>query len=129
MKIKKFTCIYCGAPKVNEYKSPYIMCDYCGSFTDIDYTLGLDTWNESPERTREYSVKKLKYMSDIDTALKRKDKTGYSKLQAEYWDYYYKTYPAYLPPSVDTSEKYDAYIKLCAESSTEYGFDPKWQDY
>ena len=129
MKIKKFTCINCGAPKVNEYKSPYIMCDYCGSFTDIDYTLGLDKWNESPERTREYSVKKLQYMSDIDTALRRKDKGRYRSLQAGYWDYYYKTYPAYLPPSVDNPLKYYAYIELCAESSTEYGFDPKWQDY
>ena len=129
MKIKKFTCINCGAPKVNEYKSPYIMCDYCGSFTDIDYTLGLDTWNESPERTQEYVQKKFYYINEIEKALKKNDKVKYKQQQIAYWDFYYKTYPAYLPPSVDTEEKYNAYIELCGESSTEYGFDPKWQDY
>lgn len=129
MKIKKFTCIYCGSPKVNEYKSPYIMCDYCGSFTDIDYTLGLDTWNESPERTQKYVQKKFFYINEIDKALKKNDKVKYKQVQISYWDFYYKTYPAYLPPSVDTEEKYNAYIELCGESSTEYGFDPKWQDY
>jgi DNA-directed RNA polymerase subunit RPC12/RpoP len=129
MKIKKFICINCGAPKVNEYKSPYIMCDYCGSFTDIDYTLGLESWNESPERTASYQQKKIDLMAKINTALHKNDKQTYRKLQAEFWDYYYKTYPAYLPPSVDTTEKYDAYITLCAESSAEYGFDIKWQEY
>jgi hypothetical protein len=43
MRIKKFTCIQCGGPKVNPYTMPYIMCDFCGSFTDIDFR------NEVPE--------------------------------------------------------------------------------
>jgi len=129
MKIKKFTCVNCGAPKVNEYKSPYIMCDYCGSFTDIDYTLGLDKWNESTVKTLNYQATKIALMNKIQAALQRGDKEQYHSLQKDFWDYYYRTFPAYLPPSIDDGYKYRDYIEVCAESSTEYGFDPKWQEY
>ena len=129
MKIKKFTCIGCGAPKVNEYRSPYIICDYCGTFTDVDYTLGLESWNESPEKTAKYVEKKADLMAKINNALNKNDRILYRKLQHEYWDYYYTTYPAYLPPTVDTKEIYTAYINLCADSTTEYGFESKWQEY
>lgn len=129
MKIKKFTCVNCGAPKVNPYKSPYIMCDYCGSFTDIDYTLGLDKWNESTVKTLNYQATKIALMNKIQAALQRGDKEQYYSLQKDFWDYYYRTFPAYLPPSIDDGYKYRDYIDVCAESSTEYGFDPKWQEY
>lgn len=129
MKIKKFTCINCGAPKVNEYKSPYIMCDYCGSFTDIDFTLGLDKWNESTTKTLNYQYNKVALMNSIQAALQKGDKKKYYDLQREFWDYYYRMYPAYLPPSIDDGYKYRDYLDVCAESSTEYGFDPKWQEY
>ena len=123
MRIKKFTCINCGAPKVNQYKSPYIVCDYCGSFTDIDYTLGLDFWNQQPLKTLGYEFNKISYMTQIQSALQKGDKQNYYRLQREYWDYYYRTYPAYLPPSVDTAEKYKMYLDICALSSTNSGFD------
>jgi hypothetical protein len=51
MKIKKFSCYQCGAPKINPYLSPYIICDFCGSFTDIDFAVGLEAWNKDPKRT------------------------------------------------------------------------------
>ena len=41
----------------------------------------------------------------------------------KFWDYYYKTYPAYLPPSIDRPDVYKMYIDVCAESSTNSGFD------
>lgn len=123
MRIKKFICINCGAPKVNEYKSPYIVCDYCGSFTDIDYTLGLDFWNQSPKTTTAYMFNKIEFAAKIRDALMRGATKEYYTLQRQYWDYYYTTYPAYLPPSVDTPDKYKMYLDVCAESSTNYGFD------
>ncbi len=126
MRIKKFTCINCGSPKVNEYKSPYIMCDYCGSFTDIDFTLGMNFWNQSALTNIGYAFNKMNFMSRIQAAQQKNDKETYWKLQREYWDYYYRTYPAYLPPSIDDGYKYRDYLDVCAESSTDAGFNPKW---
>jgi DNA-directed RNA polymerase subunit RPC12/RpoP len=123
VRIKKFTCNSCGAPKVNEYTSPYIVCDYCGSFTDIDFAIGMDYWNSAPAVTLEYQFNKIAFAGKLQTALQNKDRSEYITLQREYWDYYYRTYPAYLPPSIDTGEKYKLYLDVCAESSTEYAFD------
>jgi DNA-directed RNA polymerase subunit RPC12/RpoP len=128
MRIKKFTCINCGAPKVNEYKSPYIMCDYCGSFTDIDFTLGMNFWNQSPLTNIGYAFNKMQMASRMQSAMRSGDKAGYYKLQREYWDYYYRTYPPYLPPSIDTPEKYAMYLDVCADSSTNYAFSPTNND-
>ncbi|HMS34360.1 MAG TPA: hypothetical protein PKC91_09750 [Ignavibacteria bacterium] len=123
MRIKKFTCISCGAPKVNEYNSPYIVCDYCGSFTDIDFALGMDYWNSAPAVTLEYQFNKIAFAGKLQTALQNRDRSQYIKLQRFYWDYYYRTYPAYLPPSIDTGDKYKLYLDVCANSSSEYAFD------
>ena len=98
MKIKKFTCINCGAPKINEYTEPYIMCDYCGSFTDIDYTLGLNFWTAAPEKTQKYMREKIDYTMKLEEAFKKGDKNKYRNLQYAYWDDYYKFYPEYVPP-------------------------------
>jgi len=127
MRIKKFTCINCGAPKVNEYKSPYIVCDYCGSFTDIDYTLGLDFWKEDPVKTEIYKAKKIELAHRMAYAVNTGNKSEHNKLQNYFWDFYYKTYPEYLPPSIDNEEKYNIYIKVCADSSTNYAFDKSWE--
>lgn len=123
MRIKKFTCISCGAPKVNEYRSPYIVCDYCGSFTDIDFALGMDFWNSVPAVTLNYQFNKIAFADRLHSAIQNMDRKEYSKLQRDYWDYYYRTYPAYLPPSIDTAEKYKLYLDVCADSSTDYAFD------
>jgi DNA-directed RNA polymerase subunit RPC12/RpoP len=123
MRIKKFTCINCGAPKVNTYTSPYIVCDYCGSFTDIDFSMGMDFWNQSPLKTAGYAFNKMQYMSSLQYAMQKGDKVEYSRLQRSYWDYYYRTYPAYLPPSIDTAEEYKLYLDVCADSSTSSAFD------
>lgn len=123
MRIKKFTCINCGAPKVNEYNSPYIVCDYCGSFTDIDFALGMNFWNQSPLTTIGYQFNKILYAQQLQRAMLSSDKAEYNRLQREYWDFYYRTYPAYLPPSINTGEKYKLYLDVCADSSTEYAFD------
>ena len=81
MRIKKFTCINCGAPKVNKYKLPYIVCDFCGSFTDIDYTVGFDVWNEDPVKTEKYKSSKIQFVTKAQNALQRNAKEEYYKLQ------------------------------------------------
>lgn len=129
MRIKKFRCIQCGAPKVNAYTTPYIMCDFCASFTDIDFAVGIETWNENAVTTAGYQLKKIELTTRSQNALARRDRDEYYRLQREYWDFYYRSFPAYLPPTVDTGEKYDLYLEICAVSSVESGFDPKWQTY
>lgn len=126
MKIKKFKCIQCGAPKINPYSSPYIVCDFCGAFTDIDFEQGLDAWNKNPKRTEKYSIEKLKFESKLAELLGKGNKEGYQKVQHEYWDLYYKIYPEYLPPTINTDEKYKMYLAICADVSTVYAFDENW---
>ena len=128
MRVKKFTCINCGAPKINEYRSPYIVCDYCGSFTDIDYTLGLDFWKEDPAKTAKYQLIKISITSQCQKALQKCKRDEYYRLQYKYWDDYYRIFPAYLPPSIDTSEEYGLYLNICAGSSTKYAFDKYWTE-
>ena len=129
MRIKKFRCIQCGGPKVNPYTTPYIMCDFCGSFTDIDFAVGMEKWNESAPKTLNNQYQKMALMSRAQTALAAGDQRGYFAIQKEFWDFYYRSFPAYLPPSIDDDLKYAIYLEICAISSTESAFDPKWQQY
>ncbi len=126
MKIKKFTCIQCGAPKINPYFSPYIICDFCGSLTDIDFTVGITAWNKDPKRIEKYEIAKVNFEQRLAQLLGKGDKENYQKVQCNYWDLYYKIYPEYLPPSINTDEKYKPYLEVCAISSTEYAFDDSW---
>ena len=105
------------------------MCDFCGAFTDIDFAIGMDTWNESAPTTLNYQFQKMALMSRAQSALAMGDQRGYYAIQKEFWDFYYRSFPAYLPPSIDTDKKYAIYLEICAVSSTESAFDPKWQQY
>lgn len=127
MKIKRFTCIRCGAPKVNSYTLPYIVCDFCGTFTDMDASIGMDVWNRDEDITKYYQKRKVEYEKQLHYALNKKKRDEYLAVQHKYWDVYYKLFPEYLPPTVHESGKYDAFLAICAESSTEMAFDPKWK--
>lgn len=105
------------------------MCDFCGSFTDIDFAVGIETWNENAATTAGYQLKKIELTTRSQNALVRGDRNEYYRLQYEYWDFYYRSFPAYLPPTIDTGEEYALYLEICAVSSVESGFDPKWQAY
>lgn len=126
MKIKKFTCISCGAPKINPYTSPYILCDFCGTLTDIDFAVGMQAWNTDPKRTDKYNNAKIHFEDRLAEQLGKGDKEGYQKTQYDYWDIYYKYFPEYLPPTINTDVKYNAYLDVCAISTTEYAFNDKW---
>lgn len=129
MRVKKFRCMQCGGPKINSYTTPYIVCDFCGTLTDIDFAIGVETWEQDKGTTLRYQTQKGDLMSRSQAALGRGDRDGYYHLQREYWDIYYRAFPAYLPPTIDTDEKYAVYLEVCAVSSVESGFDPKWQKY
>ena len=55
----------CGAPKINPYLSPYIVCDFCGTFTDIDFEQSLNACNKDPKRTERYTKEKVKFEENI----------------------------------------------------------------
>lgn len=129
MRVKKFRCIQCGGPKINPYNTPYIMCDFCGAFTDVDFAVGIETWTEDASATNSYQFKKADLMHRSQIALASGDRDDYYRLQREYWDFYYQTFPAYLPPTIDDVQKYNIYLDVCAVSSVESGFDPKWHRY
>lgn len=129
MRVKKFRCIQCGGPKINRYTTPYIMCDFCGVLTDIDFAIGIEKWNANVGTTLQYQIRKADLMSRSQAALGPGDRDGYYHLQREYWDIYYRSFPAYLPPTIDTDEKYAVYLEVCSVSSVESGLDPKWQKY
>jgi len=114
---------------VNAYHSPYIMCDFCGSFTDIDFAVGMDTWNASALNTAGYQLRKMQVMGQAQAALARGDRNSYFSRQWEFWNDYYQTFPAYLPPTIGDDVSYRLYLEVCALSATESAFDLKWQQY
>jgi DNA-directed RNA polymerase subunit RPC12/RpoP len=119
MLVKKFTCHHCGAPKVNSYKNPYIVCDYCGFMIDVDYTAGLQVWNHSEEHTARYVEMKQKFETNSAKYLKQKNKEAYRKEQYNYWDFYYTHFPEYLPPTIPAGEKYNLFIKAAADMAAD----------
>jgi hypothetical protein len=127
MKVKKFVCINCGAPKVNEYKSPYIVCDYCGSFYDVDYELGFNFWSAKPEYTQIYVAKKAEMIGKSQMLKLANNREEYRFVQRDYWDTYYRCFPPYLPPSIDSEKKYNLYLDVAADITTDYAFEQKWK--
>jgi hypothetical protein len=89
----------------------------------------MDTWNESVLATAGYQLRKIALTQQMQAALGAGDRDRYYYLQREFWDLYYKTFPPFLPPTIDNGEKYNLYLEVCAVSSVESGFDPKWHEY
>ena len=52
MRLKKFVCYRCGAPKINSYTKPYIVCDFCGTLMDLDWAIGFAPKDKTLEETR-----------------------------------------------------------------------------
>src|SRR3546814_512041 len=105
------------------------MCDFCVAFTDIDFAVGMETWNESAPTPLNYLFQKMTLTSRAQMVLAAADQGVYYNIKKEDWDFYYRSFPAYLPPSIDTDKKYAIYLEICSVSSTESEFDPKWQQY
>jgi DNA-directed RNA polymerase subunit RPC12/RpoP len=119
MRIKKFDCHHCGAPKVTPYKNPYIVCDYCGYMIDVDYAAGLEVWNHSAEHTAQYLQRKTQYETNSKKYLAEKNKEAYWQENYDFWDFYYTHYPEYLPPSVPKGEKYKLFIQSAADMAAD----------
>ncbi len=119
MRVKKFDCHHCGAPKVNTYKNPYVVCDYCGVMIDVDFAAGLQVWNHSEEHTAEYMSFKQKFIANSNYYNQINDRKSYWKEQYNFWNFYYTHYPEYLPPTVPKGEKYELFIQAAADMATD----------
>ena len=60
------------------------MCDFCGAFTDIDFAVGMETWNESAPTTLNYQFQKMALMSRAQSALAAGDQRSYYNIQKEF---------------------------------------------
>ena len=119
MKVKKFDCHHCGAPKVDSYTNPYIVCDYCGFMIDVDYAAGLQVWNHSEEHTNAYMQFKQNFTVNSAKYLKEMNKEAYWLEHYNFWNYYYTHFPEYLPPSIPKGEKYELFIKSAADMAAD----------
>jgi len=59
------------------------MCDYCGSFVDIDFSTGMDFWQAKPEKTAMYALRKLEFQMGMQKYQSAGDRSNYMKLQKE----------------------------------------------
>ncbi|MBK9328358.1 MAG: hypothetical protein IPM95_03370 [Sphingobacteriales bacterium] len=125
MLSKKFSCKRCGAPKVNAYHSPFVICDFCANLIDVDYTMGYKIWQNEQEAVKKYEIEKVIIESQLQQLLTEQKKEAYEKLQFHYWDYYYRAFPHYLPPTVNTPDIYQEYVEAAAKMSADYAFSPE----
>ncbi|MBN1185063.1 MAG: hypothetical protein JXB49_22445 [Bacteroidales bacterium] len=119
MFVKKFICSQCGAAKVNSYKNPYVVCDYCGNMIDVDYSAGYEVWTHDEAHTQKYLRMKEQFKQNMTRYLSQNNEKKYWEEQFKYWDFYYQHFPEYLPPTVSPGEIYRLYIKAAADISLE----------
>lgn len=119
MRVKKFDCHQCGAPKVSPYKNPYVVCDYCGHMIDVDYAAGLEVWQHSPEHTAKYVQRKAQFENRTKKYLEEKNRDAYWKETYDFWDFYYTHYPEYLPPTIAKGEKYQLFLQSAADMAAD----------
>ena len=127
MKVKKFICSQCGAPKVKPYKGLYVVCDYCATMIDIDYYGGLEVYQHSEQHKKEFEeFKKSVDVSSIQYK-NENNKEGYLQQQIKYWDFYYQHYPEYLPPTVSKGQQHQQFIRATVDMIDDGIFDTKDQ--
>lgn len=122
MKIRKFTCPECGAPKVNAYKGPYVMCDYCGSLMGVDAEQWLIIENNNKRQSR-FEELHHRIVAKSRKAIGEDSRESYKRAQQEYFNNYYNIFPEFIPPTIEKGEPYKQYLQLKAEWATDIQFD------
>lgn len=122
MQIRKFNCPTCGAAKINPYKTPFVCCDYCGGWIDLDATLWTEIYAEK---------KKIKLLEELQErtlvktrkAINEKNRELYYRAQQEYFATFYNIYQEFIPPTIGKGERFKKFLKLKAEWVTDLKFD------
>jgi hypothetical protein len=127
MKVKKFNCHKCGAPKVNPYEGVYVVCDYCNTIIDIDYASSDQKIKSDPEKLTEWNEFYTKYMTLNPQYLSEGRKKEHRELQYKYCKIYFSAAPHLLPPNVPKGEVFEQYCRASADFMTENAFNQEFQ--
>src|SRR4051812_46122068 len=106
MKVKKFVCKKCGAPKINPYKGIFVVCDFCNSMIEIDMWAKFEKENEDQSIIdkrnrlyREYDERTAELVND-------NDQEGLLAFLQDHMIKVYELAPHALPPNLPQGEKY-----------------------
>lgn len=113
MKVKKFICKRCKAPKVTKIETSYVVCDYCASLVDVDLTTGHKEFYADEDRAIQYEQQKEELHQLAEQAFENNDQEAFYNYQHQYWKMYLETYPEYIIPNV-TPAKFDKWVEICA---------------
>jgi ribosomal protein S27E len=127
MKVKKFICHKCGAPKVNAYEGVYVVCDYCNTIVDIDYTSSVQVIEANPERQERWSKFYYEYTIKAPQYLAEGNKKAHRQLHYDYCIEYFTAFPDSLPPNVPNGEVFEQYCQASADFMTGHAFNPNMQ--
>src|SRR5688572_12030448 len=122
MKIKKFNCPDCGAAKLNPYKTPFVCCDYCGGWIDLDASLWTEIYSEK-KRLKNLEELQDRIMIRVSKAIQQKSRELYLNTQRDYFNSFYNIYPEFVPPTIGKGEKFRTFLKIKAEWVTDLKFD------
>lgn len=119
MRIKKFNCNHCGAPKVNTYTSPWIVCDYCFHLVDVDYAASNAAWTADEVKMKEMDEAKEELDRVCSEYREQKNTEAYRKAQYQYHFKFYQAFPTLLTPTISKGPKLNAFIEAIANAETE----------
>lgn len=127
LKVKKFVCHKCGAPKVNPYRGVYVVCDYCNTIVDIDYASTVEINAAAPERMAAWNDFYIRYLAENPVFVTNGDKKAHRQLHYEYCKEYFTAFPDSLPPNVPNGEVFEQYCQASADFMSEHAFNPEMQ--
>ncbi len=121
MKVKKFICQKCGAPKVTKIETSYVVCDYCASLVDVDITMGEKEYDPGSEKTQYFEIQQHYLDHNAAEAFERGDKQAYYNERYKFWELYLNIYPNYILPTI-APDQLEMWIRVSAHSDTYFQF-------
>jgi hypothetical protein len=121
--VKRTRCHACGAPKIKPARTGYVYCDFCGTLTDWDFRVAVETpGSRLPGPQYEQLVASLK--PELDAALGARDYVRYATLQERIYALYVQLCPAAVPVRCGDPAYRQAWIRFTAAVCTAQDFNP-----
>lgn len=121
MKVKKFICARCKAPKVTKIEKSYVICDYCASLVDVDFTTGLKEYLADPAKKEQFEMREAIMNDHANVAYENGDSEAYYNARYQYWKVYLDTFPNYILPTIAPNQL-EMWIRISAHSDTYFAF-------
>ncbi len=122
MKIKKFICHQCGAPKTSKYDGIFIYCDYCSCLTDIDFQRHIQVFKQDSYRVDKWQSFIIDFETACNKSIETNDKKTYRRWQYDYLNTYARLYLYALPPELPKGEERNLFLRTYADIMTELAF-------